>query len=77
MEKDYTIAPTTVGKLMQEYSNKSISKKAKYKCVEELELLCKKITKKAMLYAMNENRKTIKKKDVIYAYQQLKLDGEI
>lgn len=74
MKKDYIVSPITSGKLLQEYTGKRVSKEGKEKASQLIEEMAQKLTKKTVLLANNDNRKTVKKKDIIYANQQLKFD---
>ncbi len=74
MKRDSIIAPITVGKLMSDFTNMKISRSAKVAAAEILEKKAKEITELAIKLANNEGRKTVKKKDIIFALEQLKLD---
>lgn len=74
MKEKTEISPITVGKIMQDFTGKRVAKEAKEETVKVLEELVDKITKKANLLAQNENRITLKGKDIRYSYQQIKMD---
>lgn len=74
MKEKTEISPITIGKIMQDFTGKRVAKEAKEESVRVLEELIEKITKKAILLAQNENRVTLKGKDVRYSYQQIKMD---
>ena len=63
-----------LGDLIGEASGKRVSKKAKVTASQILEEVSEKIVKKAGLLAEHSGRKTIKSKDVILAFNQIKGD---
>ncbi len=76
MAKRENILPyAPIGVLIQEATGKRVSANAKVTAAEILEDLTGKIIKKAVLLAENSGRKTVKSKDIILAYSQLR--GEL
>lgn len=73
MAKRENILPfAPIGKLIQETTGKRVSKDAKETGAKILEELTEKIMKKAILLADHSGRKTVKSKDIILAYHQLR-----
>jgi len=69
-----TIIPQkTIGKLIKDNTQMRVSKNAILEATNYLELKVKEITEKARLIAANSKRKTIKGKDILLAYEQIKL----
>ena len=73
MEKNLIIPQKTIGNLIKEYTQMRVSKSAINEAANYLELRAKEITEKARLIAANNKRKTIRGKDIILAYEQIKL----
>lgn len=75
MAKRENILPfAPIGKLIQETTGKRVSKEAKETGARILEEVTEKIIKKAALLAEHSGRKTVKSKDIILAYSQVKGD---
>lgn len=75
MAKRENIIPfAPIGKIIQETTGKRVSKEAKQTGVRILEEVTEKIIKKAILLAEHSGRKTVKSKDIILAYSQIKGD---
>jgi histone H3/H4 len=73
MAKRENILPyAPLGAFMAEVSGKRISKDAKETAAQLLEEKTAEIVMKAQLLAEHSGRKTIKGKDILLAYQQLK-----
>jgi histone H3/H4 len=76
MVKRENILPfAPLGALIQEATGKRVSKDAKETAATILEEVTEKIIKKAVLLAEHSGRKTVKSKDVLLAFNQVK--GEI
>lgn len=75
MAKRENILPfAPIGKLIQDNTGKRVSKEAKETGAKILEEVTEKIMKKAILLADHSGRKTVKSKDILLAYNQLKGD---
>ena len=75
MAKRENVLPyAPLGVLIQDSTGKRVAKEAKVAAAQILEELTEKIVHKANLLADHSGRKTIKGKDVILAYNQLKGD---
>lgn len=75
MPKRENILPyAPIGALIQEATGKRVSKDAKKTGAQILEGVSEKIVYKAKLIAEHSNRTTIKGKDIILAYNQIKED---
>lgn len=72
VKRENVLPYAPLGKLIQDASGKRVSKDARVAAAQLLEELTGKIVHKANLLAENSNRKTLKGKDVVLAYQQLK-----
>lgn len=73
MAKRENILPyAPIGTLIQDATGKRVSKDAKQTGAQILEELTQKIIHKAKLLSENSNRKTVKGKDIMLAYQQLR-----
>lgn len=76
MVKRENILPfAPLGALIQEATGKRVSKTAKQTAATILEDVTEKIIKKAVLLAEHSGRKTVKSKDVLLAFNQVK--GEL
>ena len=75
MTKRENIIPyLTIGNLIQEATGKRVAKSAKETGAEILTDITEKIVKKAVLIANHSGRKTVKAKDILLAYNQLRGD---
>jgi histone H3/H4 len=75
MVKRENILPfAPLGALIQEATGKRVSKDAKETAATILEEVTEKIIKKAVLLAEHSGRKTVKSKDVLLAFNQVKGD---
>ena len=75
MVKRENILPfAPLGALIQEATGKRVSKTAKETAATILEDVTGKIIKKAVLLAEHSGRKTVKSKDVLLAFNQVKED---
>jgi histone H3/H4 len=75
MTKRENILPfATIGDLIGENTGKRVSKDAKTAAAELLEAVTEKIIRKAALLADHNKRKTVKAKDILLAYNQVKED---
>ena len=73
MAKRENILPfSPLGSLIQEATGKRVGKDAKEVSAKILEELTEKMMKKAVLLADHSGRKTIKAKDIILSFSQLK-----
>lgn len=76
MTKRENVLPfAPIGKLIQEATGKRVSKDAKKTAAQILEDVTAKIIHKANLLAEHSGRKTIKEKDLVLAYNQIR--GEL
>ena len=75
MAKRENILPySPIGDLIGEASGKRVSKEARVTASQILEEVCEKVVSKAQLLADHSGRKTVKSKDVILAFNQVKGD---
>jgi histone H3/H4 len=75
MVKRENILPfAPLGALIQEATGKRVSKNAKETAAIILEEVTEKIIRKAVLLAEHSGRKTVKSKDVLLAFNQVKGD---
>ena len=74
VKRENTLPFAPIGALIAENSGKRVSKSAKVAAAEILEEVTEKIVRKAQLFAEHNNRKTVKAKDILLAYTQVKGD---
>ena len=75
MAKRENILPyAPLGDLIADATGKRVSKDARISAANILEEVTEKIIKKAILLADNSKRKTIKSKDILLAFNQIKGD---
>ena len=71
-KRENTLPFAPIGALIGEVTGKRVSNDARITGTRILEEVTQKIMKKAVLLAENSNRKTVKGKDILLAYNQVK-----
>lgn len=74
VKRENIIPYAPIGALIQEATGKRVSKDAKVEGAKILEEVTQKIIHKANLLSENSGRKTIKSKDILLAFNQVKGD---
>jgi len=75
MAKRKNIIPyLTIGTLIQEATGRRVSKDARETGADILEQVTEKILKKAVMLVEHSGRKTVKGKDILLAFKQVKED---